>query len=156
MPNLPSVKLVDNIFVKQCSKCNEFRKLEEFYKASTLFLGLRWECKKCTDVVSKQWKKDNKEQHAAINRKYNYKKKFNITVEDYDKLYLEQEGKCKICNKEFKILDVDHDHKTGTVRGLLCSNCNVSIGLLQDDPFIILKAADYLINNIIEKGVRPL
>ena len=65
---------------------------------------------------------------------------YKITLADYDKMYLAQEGKCKICDGEgflmaehHKVrLVVDHCHSTGRVRGLLCHNCNRALGLLQD------------------------
>ncbi len=57
-----------------------------------------------------------------------------------------QDNCCAICNRSLphNKEDVDHDHKTGKVRGLLCHNCNIGIGLFQDDPKILDKAAAYL------------
>ncbi|KKK77559.1 hypothetical protein LCGC14_2852360, partial [marine sediment metagenome] len=73
---------------------------------------------------------------------------YGVTPEQFDNLYVEQEGCCAICGKhqsEFKrALDVDHDHKTKVIRGLLCSNCNIAIGKLKDNPVLLRKAADYL------------
>lgn len=70
---------------------------------------------------------------AAAQRRYNYKHKYGITVEDYDRMFAEQEGRCLICGTDVpgghrKHLCVDHCHETGRVRGLLCNRCN---GLLQ-------------------------
>lgn len=59
-------------------------------------------------------------------------KRYNLTFEDYDQIFTEQNGCCAICGKhqsEFKTrLAVDHSHKTGQVRGLLCTNCNTKLG----------------------------
>jgi hypothetical protein len=61
-----------------------------------------------------------------------------------------QKGCCAICGvhqnerSDGKDLAVDHDHETGEVRGLLCTNCNTGIGQLQEDPEVLLKAIEYL------------
>jgi hypothetical protein len=73
-------------------------------------------------------------------------KKFGMTEDDYQKMFDEQLGLCAICHKpenDIK-LAVDHDHKTGKVRALLCKKCNMGIGLLGDDPDTILSASLYL------------
>jgi hypothetical protein len=73
---------------------------------------------------------------------------FNMTVDDYMDMFEKQDGKCLICGIDKNILNknfaIDHDHTTGKVRGLLCHNCNVSIGLMKDSPFLLHKAAEYL------------
>ena len=57
-----------------------------------------------------------------------------ITKKVYDELFIKQIGVCAICKQESnkKTLAVDHDHSTGIIRGLLCNNCNLGIGLLKD------------------------
>jgi hypothetical protein len=80
------------------------------------------------------------------------KKSYGITIDEYDDIYDKQNGKCSICGKEEKAvirgipltLAVDHSHKTGKVRGLLCHKCNRAIGGLQDSVVLLRKAADYL------------
>lgn len=76
------------------------------------------------------------------------KRKFGITIEDYNQMFDDQEGCCAICGKhqsEFKtVFAVDHDHETCEVRGLLCSKCNIGIGNLQDNIIILEKAIKYL------------
>lgn len=61
--------------------------------------------------------------------------RYGITLDDWRKMYADQDGKCGICDLEFEIFDrkdihVDHDEKTGQIRGLLCSQCNMGIGKL--------------------------
>lgn len=74
--------------------------------------------------------------------------KFGITVEKYEEMFKKQEGKCLICKRppsgRFKRLAVDHCHKTGEIRGLLCSRCNRAIGYFYDDPALLQQAVDYL------------
>lgn len=72
---------------------------------------------------------------------------FGISLEDYDLKLEEQKGVCAICGglcKSGKRLAVDHDHKTGNIRDLLCGNCNGGLGKFQDNPELLIKAADYL------------
>lgn len=85
-------------------------------------------------------------------RAKNLQKMYGISHEEYEKMWEEQEGLCKICgNPEsvklkgvVKLLAVDHCHSSGKVRGLLCNNCNRAIGMLKDDPEILRRAASYL------------
>jgi Recombination endonuclease VII len=63
-------------------------------------------------------------------------------------LFERQNGTCAICGREewekVKVLGVDHDHKTGRVRGLLCTDCNMGLGKFKDDPALLRKAIKYL------------
>lgn len=69
-------------------------------------------------------------------------------MEEYDLLFESQGGKCLICgDSESRLghrLAVDHDHKTGIIRGLLCKACNVALGNLKDDAELCERAAAYL------------
>lgn len=77
---------------------------------------------------------------------------FGMSLKDFQAMHEAQDGKCAICGTKdagthrgkSKALAVDHDHKTGKIRGLLCEACNQGIGKLKDDPEILRKAADYL------------
>ncbi len=69
-------------------------------------------------------------------------------LDNYNNLYKAQQERCAICRRHqslvWKTLCVDHDHKTGEVRGLLCDNCNRGIGLMNDDPALLKRAVEYL------------
>lgn len=56
----------------------------------------------------------------------------------------EQDNKCAICQGFMKTINIDHDHATGKVRGLLCTSCNTSLGKFKDNPAILRVAADYI------------
>lgn len=75
---------------------------------------------------------------------------YNISLDDYNRLFNFQEGKCAICGKHQselkKSLAVDHDHSNSQIRGLLCGNCNIGIGYLEDNSSILDKASKYLKN----------
>jgi Recombination endonuclease VII len=65
----------------------------------------------------------------AILRKHVWKKKFGLTPEQYDRMFLDRSGCCDICHLPAeKPLHLDHDHTTGLVRGLLCIGCNLKLG----------------------------
>ena len=82
------------------------------------------------------------------------KRKYNITLEDYNILLQEQNNCCKICKKEeialdnnrnnIKPLAVDHCHNTGKVRSLLCSKCNIAIGLVNEDIDLLTIMIEYI------------
>ncbi len=75
-------------------------------------------------------------------------KKYGITIQEYNNLILEQKGRCLICGRhqdEFKKkLAIDHCHETGKVRGLLCGDCNIMLGMCDDDYNILSVAIEYL------------
>lgn len=69
---------------------------------------------------------------------------YGLTLEQWDALVLKQEGRCALCLAEHGDLHVDHDHATGEVRELLCTNCNNGLGRFGDDPARLRAAADYI------------
>lgn len=107
---------------KQCSSCG----LEKHLSA---FEPTRNKCTLCRSMQKKV-------------------RKFNITVGDYNRMFAEQEGCCAICHKhqsDFdKALAIDHDHKTGEVRGLLCMHCNTALGKFNDNTELLHSAIKYL------------
>lgn len=120
------------------------------------------ECPKCKNAdYSKAWYHRNKDRVKQYNTEESgYRagraklfRQYGITMEEFDSMYVEQRGLCKICGNpetvlgsggKVKTLAIDHDHETGQVRGLLCNNCNRAIGLLKDNADLLRTAADYL------------
>ncbi len=84
-----------------------------------------------------------KEQYTKTGRNLRLLKAYGISEAEYLARSTEQGNRCKICTKESKLF-VDHNHKTGEVRGLLCSSCNFAIGHLYDSRALALAAALYL------------
>jgi hypothetical protein len=75
--------------------------------------------------------------------------RYGLSLEDYDRISEEQGHVCATCggvNASGRRLSVDHCHKTGQIRGLLCQNCNGGLGQLKDDPALVRKALDYLLH----------
>lgn len=98
----------------------------------------------------------------ALERKKNYirwiKKRYGISFDEFNNLFLKQSNKCPICDNILKTENIvgrgyngthiDHCHKTGKIRGLLCSKCNKMIGLAQESIFILENAILYIKENI--------
>lgn len=90
-------------------------------------------------------------------RTRNLKRKFSMSLDDYSKLFNSQLGVCKVCLKPSdKTLHVDHNHLTGEIRGLLCQRCNHTIGLLEEDPDLVMKMYEYLRDTTWEVGMDKL
>jgi len=79
-------------------------------------------------------------------RNEHLQQKYGITEEIYERIFTKQNGKCAICRcqQRYQRLAVDHDHKTGMVRGLLCVQCNRGLGRFFDSPARLIAAAEYL------------
>src|ERR1700740_3210055 len=91
------------------------------------------------------WQKNHPEQFKRNNLRFQLKSLYGIFIEEFESLKEKQNGLCAICKLEPKRrLDVDHDHETGKVRELLCSNCNTIIGLAQENPDILPAVINYL------------
>lgn len=82
-----------------------------------------------------------------------YQRVYGITEAEYELMKQEQNQQCYICyssgfkigkNNHSEFLAVDHDHATGKVRKLLCHNCNRGLGIFQDNPELLRKAAKYI------------
>lgn len=105
-------------------------------------------CRPCLSAKTGEWQIKNYERYKANARKIALRYKFGITPEQYDELVRDQNGCCGVCQRpasEFKTrLAVDHDHKTGLIRGVLCYICNRHIVGRNTDPSIFDAAASYL------------
>jgi hypothetical protein len=81
-------------------------------------------------------------------KEYNLQNQYGISLEQFEARRKEQGDRCAICHEEFGVLGlrpvVDHHHKTGKFRAVLCNNCNVGLGKLRENPELMRKAADYL------------
>jgi hypothetical protein len=96
---------------------------------------------------TRKWQNKNKDKMKMNSIKYNLKKNFDISLSEYDNMCAMQGGVCAICgkiNKNGNRLAVDHDHKTGKIRELLCAYCNSALGYACDDKNILLKMIEYL------------
>jgi hypothetical protein len=144
---------------KLCTKCKKSRRPSSFHRQSTGPTGtVYWRsiCKKCADVQSKVWRKNNPEKYKAAIKRSNekvrdaihLKQRFGITVDQFAVLFATCDGLCTICkfpeSRKNRRLSLDHDHATGRLRGFVCSRCNIIMGCVNDDPELLERAAHYL------------
>jgi hypothetical protein len=154
---------------KKCGRCGQEKLVGEFNAGRRYADGLQPWCRSCYHDYRQAWRQDpvnaahekayHKERYDRMQatgeynlnqRKSRLKKKYGISLNEYVALLVKQGQKCAICgspspNREgADSFDVDHDHKTGKVRGLLCKNCNLMIGNALDTPAFLRKGADYL------------
>tara|TARA_R110001606_G_scaffold253963_1_gene401790 strand:+ start:411 stop:788 length:378 start_codon:yes stop_codon:yes gene_type:complete len=112
---------------------------KEYYKKNKTRIDLR----------NKNWGESN--DRKDYHRNWKLKKRFNLTVDEYNVILNKQNNCCAICNKhesEIKTnLHVDHCHTTGKIRGLLCFGCNILLGKAKDNINTLNNAIDYLNNN---------
>lgn len=106
------------------------------------------ECLRCYDKENKK-KRANTPVAKAKRRRNKIFAKYKITIAQYESMSLKQSGKCAICfaspeDVRYGVLCVDHCHKTGKVRGLLCFECNLGLGRFEDKLQIMSNAMDYL------------
>lgn len=139
-------------FKKYCSSCNSIKDLNEFTINSSKQSGRSSTCRKCRAIKRSQNRaKDNSKfleyerDPIRLDKQKNCRfiRNYGITLEKYENLVDEQQNLCKICLKNTKLV-IDHCHRTGKVRGLLCHNCNVSLGLLKENIKIIQNIINYL------------
>lgn len=134
---------------KKCSICKRRKPLTDFHNRSRNRIGKAADCKSCHNARAQKWRRKNPDTAWKIAMRHHLWKKYRITLERYREMLSKQEERCAIC-KRFpeecgqKVLCVDHDHETGTVRGLLCGPCNTLLGRAQDNSKILRNAAVYL------------
>ena len=159
--------------IKICTKCKRGLFLRDFSKDQSRDDGLNPYCRECTSRRGKKhyeknrnkliqksikYRKEHPEKNRQASHKYNVsehgrgarrsyelKRKYSITLKQHEQMYIDQNGQCKICGKPVAHdkIHTDHNHETGKVRGLLCMECNMRLGILEDIKFCS-KAIRYL------------
>ena len=154
--------------IKICSKCKNPKSILEFCNNKCNIDGLECWCRECHKEkiriknqirqrkykeTRKRYNDTHKEQMSKQKAEKRLSTRYGITIEDYRVMQENQNGKCSICNKEQTRLNrnnkpirlaVDHDHKTGRIRGLLCYKCNSGIGYFNDNIELLSKPINYL------------
>ena len=145
---------------KVCSKCKIKKDTSEFPKAKNRKDGFYNFCRKCNAQLYAQRNADNPGKFKAISKEYrrthpdsmrksDLKRNYGMTIENYNQMFVNQNGACLICGKSSltsKHLNIDHNHQTGKVRGLLCQFCNTGLGNFKDDKSLLMRAFKYLNN----------
>jgi len=131
---------------KLCSKCKTKKELKQFSRNRFNSDGYHHYCKSCKNKDAKHRYSTNEEYRLKRQRKQlNYL--YALSETDYDQLLTNQNHSCAICLLPFESKRktfVDHCHKSGKVRGLLCPKCNNLLGQCHDDTLILNSAIEYL------------
>lgn len=139
--------------MRTCTACNETKPLTEFFRDRSKKHGYMARCKPCKTSAHKAYVTavgyDRKRYWANRDseRERHLLKKYGVTFADYNRMLAQQNGCCAICQRPEspqRMFDVDHNHQTGEVRGLLCTSCNRVLGHAGDSPERLRAAADYL------------
>lgn len=123
-----------------CKKCGEYKPITGFPRQRQCLYGIEPVCKACKRQRRREYIRLYPERARNADLKYQY----GITIEQYYEMYERQGGRCAICGASEGKLVVDHNHKTGKVRELLCHLCNAMIGCAREDINILASAAAYL------------
>lgn len=123
---------------KLCTKCGIVKDINEFSFDKKQNRALSY-CKECSRELVRQRRAKAPDKNKKA---YQMKWRYDLTPEQFNQMIDEQGNRCAICLDEFsldRLPEVDHDHKTGKIRGVLCNRCNVTLGMCQDDPEYLRK-----------------
>lgn len=141
--------------MKVCPSCKLEKPLSEYWTRRDRNAPAS-RCKPCSSVAQKAWRRARpdyeRHRYQALKtetRERHLVRKYGVSLADYEEMLLAQGGKCAICGvgeeaQRYGVLHVDHCHRTGNVRGLLCRGCNHLLGVVSDDPAALARAIAYL------------
>lgn len=128
--------------MKKCTKCKSFKDLKFFKNDETRKDGYYPQCYECFLLYHKS------PEGKLTSRRYRLKTRFGITIRQYNEMLQEQNNSCALCKIDQsqlkRNLSVDHCHKTGKIRGLLCMECNTGIGKFKDSIELLEETIKYL------------
>lgn len=132
---------------KVCTKCRKRQLRTEFHKHFKARDGLQTRCKSCHNDHNKIYYNN----HKAQTRNYNFKTTYGLSYQHIVLMLRQQAKLCPICGSRMHLgrkndtrAVIDHNHKTGRVRGLICSGCNQMLGNAKDNVWTLHKAIEYL------------
>jgi hypothetical protein len=126
---------------------------DDFHRQANTRDGLQTWCKACKKQFVYEWRARDVERTRRSVYKSNLWRNYRLTLEQYEAMFLDQGGRCAICEQPESVrnrdgslrrLHVDHDHQSGTVRALLCSACNHVVGYIERSPDRIGAVSQYL------------
>jgi hypothetical protein len=121
-----------------CTRCKQSLSVAQFQPSQLRTTGKSVWCRECTNAYGREYYKRQRAEGKIRVRTHEHhrrkclKKKYGITLEDYNRIFAEQGGVCAVCGEAesgnpYGVLEVEHDHETGRVRGLVCHPCNNAI-----------------------------
>lgn len=138
---------------KWCMHCvpPKERLVADFYRRKASKDGLSNRCKECESRGHQSYYK--RIRTKSIHRKSKLRLNYNISIAQWNKMYREQGGACGVCKRTGHKLVVDHNHKTGMPRELLCSSCNTGLGFFKEDVDLLQQAINYLVKHGQDKNI---
>ena len=138
---------------RRCYRCKKTKSIEEFYGDKTKTGGRNYECKECTKARIKETHDPDRA------RDRHYRRNYGITLADFNRMVLAQGNKCACCGTDkpggrHNVWNVDHDHVTGAVRELLCKDCNIVLGLVEDSPEHLQRLIAYVAKHTNEEPIK--
>ena len=130
--------------MKLCKKCNTTKPTTEFYTNNASRDKLTQYCKSCCKDAERDYHKRNPSKKKFRNRRHMLVNGSPISDSIFNKMLENQSGNCGICETKMELPCIDHDHRTGEVRMLLCQQCNSIIGMANDDVDRLQKSIAYL------------
>ncbi|GAB3839376.1 endonuclease VII domain-containing protein [Micromonospora andamanensis] len=125
--------------LKWCPDCEQIKPLGDFPSTTRKAGGRHSYCKPCHNARGK----GTAQRLYGGTREYHLRRRYGIGQREFDELLAEQGGVCAVCGDPDPE-HVDHDHRTGWVRGILCFNCNGGLGQFRDSPTRLARAITYL------------
>ena len=154
--------LKDGLLSKTCISCGQVKPLTDFYRRGGGRSDYQVYCKVCKNDEQRryrqehpeysarktaEWRQEHREDVLSGLRRAHLKRLYGLSEQEYLALWDAQHGVCAICYMPCKTerrLSVDHNHKTGRIRGLLCQRCNHVLGLMDESPDRLRRAALYI------------
>jgi len=152
--------------MKTCTICKTEKPLDSFWPDRRRKNGLMARCKSCNTEQARAYRAARPDREKEVyartktqTRERHLVRKYGVNLSNYAVMLSAQGGKCAICQSaeedQFKgVFHVDHCHTTGKVRGLLCRGCNHMLGVVGDDPKILLRAVEYLVPQVAAEVIR--
>jgi len=150
--------------LKQCTACAVDgigpKPISEFRPSNRYRSGYETWCRQHKAQLAAKWRQENPAKSKLSEVRGSLKARYGISADEYQRMYHAQNGCCAICKRavisqiaaaatasrkgKIDSAHVDHCHKTGRVRGLLCSECNTGIGYLKENAEVLQNAIAYL------------
>lgn len=133
---------------KVCRTCSRSRPIDEFGINIANRDGRTFACAFCRSLAHVPL-------DPRVRRDRYLRSKYDIGLVEYEAMLIQQDGRCAVCIDPLggRSPHLDHNHQTGKVRGLLCSNCNTAMGLLRENPLVMLSMVRYIANHELAIGV---
>lgn len=142
---------------KTCKVCGVSKPLSDFHKNEKSLYGVKNRCKPCQNKIGRQRDYPNHKRSGIKNRPDKLMKLYGVTYEQVEKVLIQQSGLCANpgCKCEVSLMVqsgakhravIDHCHKTGKFRAILCTSCNLELGKVEANKTKILGLFEYLNN----------